>query len=258
MSTQFVTSCRPPAISLLTLSILPNGATNIKWNSVFGAVSYEYFVSTNATPPTSGIGLTDTAVVINNLNAATDYYVYVRSNCGNALSEWIFKKFTTTCFVPSLNVSLRPNRAAVDWKSVRNAVKYEYSLSNNPTKPLSGVYTIDTFYTMDRLANGSAYYFHVRGICSGGTVSDWTTVNFNMQGLKAYPNPVKGTLTVNLYGIANGNGNINIFDAMGKLMKKLQLTGNSMTVNTSDWRAGIYLLRYNDGQNEYTVRVIKL
>jgi hypothetical protein len=258
LTSEFITSCKPPAAILLTVSISGTGIATIKWNQVFGAASYEYFISNSPTSPVSGTNVTDTSISVANLNPVTEYYIHVRSDCGSgAFSTWVNKKFTTTCFMPVINVSLLPNHAGATWNRINNAIKYEYALTHTAAKPLSGAYTTDTFYIMDKLRDGSGYYFHVRSICGTGTVSDWSTIDFQIQGLQAYPNPMKESITIRLNGFGNSNGKISIADATGRVIKQIQLNGNSTTINTKDWSMGVYLIRYDDGKNRYTVMVMK-
>jgi hypothetical protein len=255
---QFITSCKSPAVTLLTVTISGAGVTSIKWKKVFGAASYEYYVSTSATPPGSGTAVTDTAVNINGLNAVTDYYVHVRSICDvGASSAWVTKAFSTGCFVPAPIVSVLSDNAGATWNNVKNAIRYEYALTYSPAVPTSGNYTRDTFYFIHKEANGTGYYFHVRSICNNGIVSEWGTVPFNMHGLQAYPSPVRETLKINLYGVDNPSGEIVICNAMGSIVDKIRVTGNAITVDTRAWGAGIYLIRYNDGINKYIMRVLK-
>ncbi|MDP4264526.1 MAG: T9SS type A sorting domain-containing protein [Bacteroidota bacterium] len=255
---QFITSCKTPAAPLLTINITGSGVTTVKWSQVFGASSYEYFISTNQMPPLSGIALVDTSITLINLNPVTQYYIHVRSNCGaGAFSNWVTKSFTTGCFLPTIHLSMLPNHVGAIWNKINNAIRYEYALTYTAAKPLSGIYTIDTSYTMDKLLDGSAYYLHVRSICNNGTVSEWSTVSFHIQGMQIYPNPVNETLFISVNGVNNTNGQIYISDAMGRIVKRTHLTSNSVTIDMKALGAGIYLVRYDDGQNKYTVRIMK-
>jgi hypothetical protein len=254
----FVTSCKPPATPLVSVSISSLGITIIKWNQVFGAASYEYFISTSSTPPTSGIATTDTSFQASNLNSITQYYIHVRSNCGSSnFSAWTSKPFNTFCFMPALNLAVLQNNAGAKWKKVTNAVKYEYALTYYQANPLSGSYTTDTSYQINDIVKGAGHYFHVRSVCSNGAVSDWSTVAFHTPGMEAYPNPVSSTLRINVYGTTITNGQISIADAMGRMVKKIQLTNNTIDVDLRGLAAGIYLVRYDDGTNKYMVKVMK-
>ena len=254
----FVTGCKAPPAPLMNINISATGIVNIKWNKVFGANSYEYFISGSLTPPASGATLNDTALTLSNLNSVSQYYVHVRSNCGGGnYSEWTTKAFSTNCFMPTVNATVLPKNAGISWSKVNNAVKYEYALTYNPAKPLSGRFTLDTVYSISKVDEGGVYYFHVRSVCTDGAVSEWNTISFTTQGLLAYPSPVKGTLHIRLEGISNPSGDVTAGDAMGRIVYRLKLNTNSTTIDTRTWAPGIYLIRYKDGQNQYTVRILK-
>jgi hypothetical protein len=254
----FVTGCKPPPAPLLTVNISSTGMVEVKWSKVFGAASYEYYISTSSTPPASGVAINDTVLHIANLNSVTPYYVYVRSNCGGgSFSAWTTKTFTTGCFVPSPNITVLSKNAGVSWNKVNNAVSYEYALTYNPAKPLSGSSTTDTAYFINKTSDATSYYFHVRSICSNGTVSGWSTVHFDTEGLQAYPSPVQETLYIRINGLSNATGEIWVGDAMGRIMTHIKLVGNSTTIDVRSWATGIYNIRYRDDQHQYTTRILK-
>jgi hypothetical protein len=257
LSFAFETGCKPPSPLSMQLNILPTGIMNAKWNTVAGAVDYEYYISTNATPPSSGTAITDTAFSAP-VNSMTQYYLHVRSGCGSgAYSAWTSKPFTTGCFMPAPVVSSLSHTAGVKWNSIANAVKYEFALTHSVTKPLNGIYTTDTSYAIDKVNAGASYFFHVRAICSGGKISEWGTMPFNTTGLQLYPNPVRETLNIQLNGIVDPSAFITISDAMGRVVARLRLTNNAGSVNTRSWAPGIYIARYNDGKNENVVQFMK-
>jgi hypothetical protein len=256
-SVKFVTGCKAPASPLINISINSIGIGIVKWNKVFGSASYEYYVSTDATPPSAGITTNDTSFNLKALNAVTQYYVHVRSNCGGgSLSAWTTKMFTTGCFSPILNLSVSQKSSEAIWSRVNNAIKYEFALTATAAKPVSGTFTTDTSYFINKSGGGSSYYFHVRSFCTGA-VSEWSTVHFNLEGLSAYPNPVKDLLKVSLNGLVNPSGELAVGDAMGRVIYRMKVSSNLIAIDTRAWSAGIYLIRYVDGVNKYTMRVLK-
>ena len=254
----FVTGCKPPAAPLVVISISSAGIVEIKWNKVFGAASYEYFISTSSVPPSSGTAITDTSLNTATLNGVTQYYVHVRSNCGSgSFSSWTTKAFSTGCFTPTPNMTVLSKNWGVSWNKVNNAVRYEYALTYNAAKPLSGSITTDTFYFINKASEATSYYFHVRSVCTNGTVSGWSTAKFDTEGLQAYPSPVRETLQIRVNGITNPTGEIMVADAMGRVIIRLRLNGASTTIDVRGWAAGVYHIRYRDDQHQYTMRILK-
>ncbi|HEY8898651.1 MAG TPA: T9SS type A sorting domain-containing protein [Niastella sp.] len=253
----FVTGCKPPPVSLINIVVTDTGIVNIKWNPVFGASGYEYVLSTSSTQPSTGTSINDTSLSVNNLKSVTQYYIHLRSQCAAGVySAWTTKSFKTACFMPKITLNVLPKQAAITWSKVNNATRYEYALTSGPGKPLSGTYTNDTTYDMSKIGEINAYSFHVRSICNDGAVSEWSSIQFNMEGLLVYPNPVKDMLQIKING-SNLTGEVVIGDAMGRIIKRLQLTGSMTSVDTRGWAPGIYFVRYSDKNNKYTVRIMK-
>lgn len=254
----FETGCKPPPVTLLNVEINSNGRLTAKWNKVFGASAYEYSISTETAPPSSGIALTDTAFTVSDLNSVTQYYLHVRSGCeGGAFSSWTSKPFTTGCFMPAPAITELSTTAGVKWNKIANAVKYEYALTKTPAFPPSGHTVTDTAYLINKIDEGTAYYFHVRAACSTGSVSQWSTIQLITQGLQVYPNPVKDVMQIRINGIINSSSEVLIGNAMGRIVARIKLTNSSASVSTKGWAAGIYLVRYDDGKNKYAARIVK-
>jgi hypothetical protein len=254
----FITGCQPPAAPQVNITIGNTGNVTAKWRSVFGANAYEYFISTTETTPASGTVTNDTAVVISNLNTTTQYYLYVRSVCsGGSVSAWTKRQFSTSCFAPVPNVVSFSQSAGVKWNKVVGAVKYEYAVTISPAWPLSGTFVNDTVYAIAKVNEGASYYFHVRSTCANGIVSEWNSLPFNTLGLQVYPNPVKDLLQIQLNGNVSATGDISVCDLTGKVVIKTRLNNGNTTINTGAWLSGIYFIRYNDGKNNYTIKVFK-
>lgn len=66
-----------------------------------------------------------------------------------------------------------------------------------------------------------------------------------------YPNPVKDVLR-----IADFNGNVHIYDAIGKLVSKQDII-NGQGIFVANLTSGMYLLQLNDGAKHYHKRFIK-
>jgi hypothetical protein len=254
----FVTGCQSPVAPFVNVLISDSGQVKIKWNKVFDAADYEYAVTKSSTAPANGTSTVDTSVNMFGLNSVTEYYVHIRSRCGGgAVSPWITKAFKTTCFVPQPAAVVLGKNGTVKWNSISNATNYQYALTYNSAKPVSGTSTSDTSYSLNNMNEGGFYYFHVRSVCSNGAVSEWSSVPVKTQGLQAYPNPVSDNLQIQLNGINASSAQITIGDAMGRVITRIKLNNNMDTINTRGWAPGIYLVRYDDGKNKYSVRIVK-
>ena len=141
-------TCLPPgAPSVVSFT---NNTAVIDWTGT--AASYDYYVSTSATPAptatTTPTGSSDsTGAVITGLSSATQYYIWIRSNCGGGdLSTWILHPITvlTACDpvstfpwtenfdnMPNIGLGILPVCWKVengDWRTANQA----YTSQNDP------------------------------------------------------------------------------------------------------------------------------
>lgn len=257
-SAPFTTSY-PPCLAPANLAVTNIGdSANINWSAVSGAAGYEIAVTTSATAPSSGTAITGNSYRATGLQSSTQYYVHVRTNCGpGGFSPWVSKAFTTPCLAPVLATTVNGNAGVIQWNAVHGVMNYEYALTTYLAPPLSGTSTSDTVHTVSNLLPGTTYYFHVRTQCGAGGISEWATILFHTAGIEVYPNPVRNTITINLYGVSGGNGQMSLYDAAGKLVRKIVLTNNTTAMDMRGLAAGVYMMTYNDGKNKYMVRVVK-
>lgn len=98
--TNAVTSCSTPS-GLVISTITANNVT-ATWNqaSPVPANGYQYYIATNQNTPnaaTTPTGTTNTnSVTAGSLTANNTYYFWVRSNCANGVSQWVFGTSFTT------------------------------------------------------------------------------------------------------------------------------------------------------------------
>lgn len=95
VTTSFNTAdtCLPPTA---TVTNITDTTADINWAAMAGALSYEYEVSTNATPPANGTNITATTYSATLLAKNTQHYVHLRTICTNDTSSWSTANFTTT------------------------------------------------------------------------------------------------------------------------------------------------------------------
>lgn len=77
--------------------------------------------------------------------------------------------------------------------------------------------------------------------------------------LDFYPNPVVDVLNVRLTQLENLVGNLTIRTVDGKVIYNIQLSKShhELSINTSDWGQGIYLLYYESGEDRQVEKFIK-
>ena len=179
----FTTSIAPCDVptGLTASGITPNSA-ELSWNTQPGS-TYEYAVDQISTDPASGTATTANSYSAAGLDAATTYYLHVRTNCaqGNT-SGWTSIPFTTLpepCDAPTgLTASnITQNTSDLSW-NVQGGNSFEYVLDQTASNPASGTATTANSYSASGLNASATYYFHVRTNCGNGNFSDWTTISF--------------------------------------------------------------------------------
>jgi hypothetical protein len=251
----FTPACTGP--STVVVNEIGN-KTEIKWNSVFSATEYEYVITSSAAAPASGAVTVDTGFTADNLSSVSQYYIHVRSKCGSGYSTWTTKPYKTTCLLPVVTNISTGDISEFAWNRINGVANYEYALTTYRTPPVGGTLTLDTSVQFSKLSSGVSYYLHVRAKCAeAGGISGWASLPFQTTGLDAYPNPVTNTLTIKVYGLPGNNGEILISDVMGRIVRRIVMTTNSVDVGVMDLAAGVYLIKYTDGTNKYTVKVLK-
>jgi hypothetical protein len=176
----FTTICPAPATPTVT-AIGLNGAT-VNWTAVAGATGYQYFVSTSATPPSSGTATTATTYSPTGLDDGTTYYVHLRTKCqGTIYSGWTTASFTTLpCTAPNVPsiTGITYDGANITWTTIPGAASYEYAITFGSTPPTSGTTITTNSYTATGLNGSRTYYVHVRTKCNPTTFSNWVTASF--------------------------------------------------------------------------------
>lgn len=240
---------------------LSNNNVIISWSPTFTAVKYEYTVSSNPTPQSSGQFVTSPTVTLPGLRSTTQYYLHVRSYCGGGdTSGWSTKAFVTNCFAP-LPYLIANNRLAgsaeIGWTGEPGDQLFEYAILTSEAPVSSSLQlTSDTSLSVKDLIPGQRYYFSVRQRCSGGSVSEWGRLAFNVSGIHVFPNPSPDLITIHVYGSSITDQPVYIYDATGKILDRVKLVGNTGTLNIGRYSKGVYFIRYGN-TDHYTTTLLK-
>jgi len=80
----------------------------------------------------------------------------------------------------------------------------------------------------------------------------------SLHQLSAYPNPVTGTVTVQLKEeLASGTSTVIVTDAAGRIISELTATEPTLLLPTDNWTSGYYTLRVVNGQQTETAKILK-
>jgi hypothetical protein len=84
------------------------------------------------------------------------------------------------------------------------------------------------------------------------TVENVTTANM---GIKAYPNPAQDRVTVELSGVQQPGGDLQLIDALGRVVLREPCTGTIQELNIASLSSGIYTLVFSDGKGRLQTRL---
>ncbi len=72
-----------------------------------------------------------------------------------------------------------------------------------------------------------------------------------------YPNPVKDMLTIQAERMTLEPGQLTIFKVNGHTVNNMMWSGHEISLNTSDWSTGVYLLSWKTATGELNKKIIK-
>jgi hypothetical protein len=266
-----------PAITGLAASAITATSATVSWAAIStGSLGYQYVIDNLPTDPTgSGTNTTATSTSPTGLTAGTTYYAHVRDSCGvGNFSAWNTIPFTTTsttCNAPTglAASAITQNSATISWTNATGAIRAQWVVNTTAPDPTAaGTSTAATSVVKTGLTAATLYYAHVRDSCAAG-LSAWVTIPFTTLmpsgivdpnsdnfSIAVYPNPVKDILTIQLNG-GTENAHILLTDIAGKTIRTINVTGNTVNVETNNLPAGMYLLKYTDAGHMQTVKVTK-
>jgi len=108
------------------------------------------------------------------------------------------------------------------------------------------------------LKPGTKYYLHVRTHCSSTNISEWNTLAFYTSGIATTPNPTSNMIRITLYGDDINNESFELYDGVGKLLKKIKITGNISEISMREFASGIYFITYRRNNIKYRAQILKV
>jgi len=130
------------------------------------------------------------------------------------------------------------------------------TIATLPAKGIPSSYN----YWDEKPLNGVNYYrLKLNHLSGGATYSKIVSASLQTKPrmVAIYPNPAQSVLTVKLEGSASSNALVEIVNASGQVVLQQKLANLVQQINIATLPAGVYTLRYTDGQKRETVPFIK-
>jgi len=167
----------------------------------------------------------------------------------------------------SFNAAIINKKTLLNW-TVENQVnlkEYQIQSSDNGADffAVGSVKAANTSqYSFELNNNNKKQYYRLKMIDNDGTFSYSNIVSLFKKGiveLAVYPNPAKDYVTITTNS-KNENTYLVISDAMGKLVKKMEVMSDTMNVNTSSFLNGMYHIQITKNDQmlcDYPLIIVK-
>lgn len=241
-------------------------AINLNWTNAFGADSYEVQWDTSIDFDANPQSATPTASIqlVTDLLSDQTYYWRVRAIAGEDEGDWSEAWSFTTNGLNNFQLESPSNGAEdqiisntlLQWEDNLGSEVYEVEFDTSVDFDQASILETvnDSEFLLDNLITATTYYWRVRA-GDGNGFGDWsetwsftTELGINVSEieylkLKAFPNPCTSYIQIdNAAGLSNIQ--LEIIDALGKVVLNKQITMSSQTIDVSELTQGIYTLRF--------------
>jgi len=197
------------------------------------------------------------------LTANTQYFVRVQAVCdAGATSDWTLPiSFYTldedveVCPAPTNLTATQVNNESVvlTWEQEANTANewtVKYKAQGNSVWSVATATAVP--FTLDGLTGLTTYQIQVVANCTNGLVSDpsntitVTTTNvgineYNANNIVLYPNPTSGEFRIQ--NTESTIEKVEIYDVYGKMLNMVEVNDNQVTLNASNYAAGMYFVK---------------
>ncbi|MFN7014202.1 MAG: T9SS type A sorting domain-containing protein [Bacteroidia bacterium] len=218
--------------------IIGDGITGLRGQTTYFNGVLQIVPLENNSPSSNGNVITPQVVTINNINASIEQYESELVKINNVTFA---DGNGSNSFVVNTNYSISDGNT-MNFRTLFAEVNYVTNSNIIPSTPYSIVVLVAKNVTIPQVVARS---FEDVTLSSS---------SFNaIDGLKMYPNPLKGN-TLYLTSTANADMSVQIFDVLGKEVIKSNVMNN--TVNVSGLNTGVYIVRITEEGKTATRKLV--
>ncbi|RYZ53739.1 MAG: T9SS type A sorting domain-containing protein, partial [Sphingobacteriales bacterium] len=206
--------------------------------------------------------------------ANTTYYILVGTyGSGSSPNNGAFTLTVTgvplSIKMDHISATNAGSRNRVDWKTVSedNGDYFEVERSANGvdfgrigTVAAKGAASAYSYWDNSPVSGNN--YYRLKLMSPSGTYSYSDVViakvnNTNGFSVEVFPNPVSDLLHVSVSGAVSANATVALTDVTGKVISMMNVKDNAAVFNMNGMAAGLYLVRFTDGERTTSVKVNK-
>ena len=173
---------------------------------------------------------------------------------------------TDSCVAPSnlTATNMTVNSVDLNWTENGNATSWMVNYKTADAAQWSTTTASSKPYTLTGLQAGTSYSVYVVANCDNDVSEPSNTVTFSTitDGIadyelatSLYPNPNNGQFTINNEQFTINN--VQVYDVYGKLLKTVEVNGNTAELDVRELSAGVYFVRVSTEKGVVTKSFVK-
>ena len=180
---------------------------------------------------------------------------------------------TGTCDTPSgtFASNIKPKKATLNWSAVTSASSYNIQIDEAGQSNWSNFSASSTSISISGLSNNQSYDWRVQAVCSGGVLSEWSSIcNFEAgdnstgdcaarlmlqtsKSVSIFPNPAQDVINIADIDF-DLIQSVEIMELSGKVLLTSNANDAGNGINIHNLEQGMYLLKVNFTDNTFEVK----
>jgi hypothetical protein len=191
--------------------------------------------------------------------------IVINNNNTNGAIEWVNDEIPILSYPPN-DTMFMPVSFELSWNEVNCTEGFTIQISTDENFNdliVDENNLVDLTYTISGLEIFTKYYWRVGQTDSEGVLYWSETRNFetdlqNENDHWIFPNPTDGFLYIWLEQESESSADITVYNGIGQLMRyyNVDRLGKRVELDLSDLDRGVYLLQFDDGNNQWVEKII--
>jgi hypothetical protein len=212
---------------------------------------------------------------VTGLTAGSTYYVRILSITTTTFNVCVSTPAPLPVSLSELKGHISNGKAILDWNTYSEHVNKGFDVMRSedgktfravgwiPSQAANGNSEALLTYTFtDAQAIAGKTFYQLRQVDIDGktALSNVVALSANQSDdvvMRAYPNPVKNLLNIDITGKTSTDGHVTITDIMGKTVINHTLSSNTATIDLGALPAGVYFVKYANSTTSTIQKIVK-